>query len=286
MRKNPDSYEIRFTNHTISKLSDIRFLDFDRTWLQGRSDFRVSLEYLPGENVIHPELDKQDVVYNYNNEGFRCDDFTTDTSKNTILYAGCSQTEGMGGNIDEAWSYIMHKELYPELPFLSVARAGYGWQKIIANIIVYIEKYGRPKIIYALLPNVMRYWKYSLEDYTWNYVQDIPTIERSEDEKDAYKKAIVDFFAGWGVFEKYLESINVKLLWSTWARMDAKHYQTYYEDNGSFFYMHQDELEHFVLENSSGAKSDLVKRDGHDGPVVNKFWSKKFIEQAESRGML
>ena len=52
-------------------------------------------------------VDDGSVNYYYNTESFRCDEFKKDHDGLHILFAGCSETEGIGGNVEDAWPTML-----------------------------------------------------------------------------------------------------------------------------------------------------------------------------------
>lgn len=113
---------------------------------------------IPAEPIdIRHENCDQSVIYQYNNEYYRCDDFTDIHKGLHILFAGCSDSEGVGGNIEDSWTYQVFKNIKVNKDisgFFSIARAGFGWQKIISNFLIYISKYGKPDIFMVMMPNI------------------------------------------------------------------------------------------------------------------------------------
>ena len=50
-----------------------------------------------------------DIVYRYNNFGYRCPDFSLWKMPPSVVYLGCSHTEGTGIPYEEVWTYKLHK---------------------------------------------------------------------------------------------------------------------------------------------------------------------------------
>lgn len=108
-------------------------------------------------NTKHVTFSETDIVYRYNSEGFRSDEFK-DVS---ILYAGCSNTEGVGLPLEYVWSSQMNKLIKDEFGYSgsyhSIARQGLSSTGIVRKIFWALEVRGlRPKILFALFPLVLR----------------------------------------------------------------------------------------------------------------------------------
>jgi hypothetical protein len=92
--------------------------------------------------------------YTLNNYGFRSDNFKKENPD--FLYAGCSETFGQGGPIEDSWPHMLNKKLNNNGSYINVSFPGAGWSEIISNVFTYIEKFGIPKNIFLLLPNIER----------------------------------------------------------------------------------------------------------------------------------
>lgn len=73
--------------------------------------------------ICHEELNEkhnQDdtVRYYFNSLGFRSDEFIKNHNGKHILFAGCSETEGTGGNLESNWPYMVYSELCKKKKFL------------------------------------------------------------------------------------------------------------------------------------------------------------------------
>ena len=270
--------------------------DFDRTFMEWEETGDYSREVSLG--IGEPEkLDDGTVLYSYNNEGFRSENFSKDHNGQHILFAGCSQTEGIGSPIETVWAKMLYNKLALSNSlsgYFSIARSGYGWQKIILNFIKYTEKYGYPDYLFALLPNVGRLWQWDSKNSRWWYVQRYPNGQGLQDLLDKknyfsekplgveeHRKLFIDFVAGWKVFEKLCQDNNVKLLWASWDYQENKNYLN---ANFSKTYIHlsEEELLKFIKKERPDGKMqkhDLERRDGHDGILFHNYWLSKFIER-------
>lgn len=284
---------MKFKDYKLLKLNegnvkDIFFNDFDITWMQGPDKPRRDYSILPIENA----KDDGEVSYFYNEDFFRCDNFKKEHNGNHILFAGCSNTEGVGSPLETVWSKMLYNELatkYKMDGFYSIARSGYGWQKIISNFMIYTQKYGFPSHLFVLLPNITRFYIWENETRGWQYVQRYPEDKRNHVTENEYFEKFIDFIISWRLFEKYCEDNNVKLIWSTWFEID-EHNLKIANQSRSFFDMDKNGfLTNFVKVKRPDlkmGKHDLSRRDGHDGILWHEYWLEKFQKEIETRGFL
>lgn len=284
--------------------NDVLYGNFDITWsYDDRYNSEKTITLNPVENHANrPDVeDDGSVVYEYNNEWFRSDDFTDiHNSKNHILFAGCSETEGIGGSLDTVWTKMLYKSLkekYDIDGFYSIARAGYGWQKIITNFMIYVKKYGVPTHLFVLMPNIDRMFEWDAEKKAWIYKQKFPVfagVPIDEMYRDnlatdkEHMKMLIDFTVSWNLFEQYCKSIGTKLMWSTWDFVEA-HNLSKFDQHENFFAVDGRDYHEYILEKRPDgkiAKDDLERRDGHSGVLFHMFWKEKFEQEIERLGLL
>jgi hypothetical protein len=129
------------------------------------------------------------VTYSYNSLGFRSDEFTKDHRGAHILFAGCSETEGVGDILEHCWSYMTYKELSKETDvsgFFNLSKYGWGYDIILSNIMTYINSYGKPDKIFILFPNIGRFYQWDdtigEERETFSYAGYMPNNSAYEEE--------------------------------------------------------------------------------------------------------
>ena len=274
---------------------------FDLSWHKGETEKRVT--------IVKSEIDKKiiddgSVVYIYNDDFFRCDDFLyKDDNKEIVLFAGCSETEGIGGNIEDSWpSMVLNKINSEDKSFYNLARSGWGWELILDNIRVYLQKYKTPKYLFILLPNITRRFEWDTnikEDYS--YWQRYPLFEGDIDGSSSkskyyeesiindreYKEALIRFMVGWRLFIDYCKRQDINVLWSTWFYPEIKNLETLnmFSDSTYIDLNLEKELEFIEnhYSNNPIKKDDLKKRDGHSGRIRNLYWANRFYEEAKKR---
>lgn len=101
-----------------------------------------------------------DIIYSYNNYGFRCDNFDHySIIPYRILFAGCSMTEGIGLPLEATWAKLFHNMVCNELgiviPYWNIATAGAGLDHLV-RYVYNLKDFIRPQIIISYLPNNAR----------------------------------------------------------------------------------------------------------------------------------
>jgi hypothetical protein len=274
---------------------DVFLNKFDITWAEGNPD-QKEFTKLPIEKITEQQ-DDGSINYYYNNEFFRSDDFKKDHKGFHILFAGCSQTEGVGGNIEDIWTNFLYNKIKASnnvCGFYSIARAGYGWQKIISNFLVYIKKYGKPDFLFILLPNVGRMYEWENGSNSWTYKQKYPNVfidtikEKNEigfSEED-YNKCLIDFKISWTLFEEFCKANNIKMLWSTWDQLDNDNFKIMGTGENYLEITDQEKMnkyfENYISKNKLKV-DDLNRRDDHYGTLYNRYWADIFYKGVRAR---
>lgn len=246
------------------------------------------------------DLDKS-VEYKYNSNFFRSDNFTNIHDGLHILFSGCSESEGVGDNIENAWTHILYNKIIKNTKcsgFFNLSRSGWGWTKIITNALIYFEKYGYPDAYFVLLPNHQRMHKfYKVPSFgdgervsQWRHDQLYPKghyvvpIDQKNNEKflseeKEYNEDFLKFLLAWKMFNKICIDNNIKLFFSTWDPLDAENLT-----NLNIFENFLDLSTKYALtpytkewyETNEKTKFDINKRDGHYGIIFHNFWADRF----------
>lgn len=291
-------------------VDDVFYNKFDRTWAKV-PDGTPEPERVMTRIPIEVADDDGTVIYNYNNDFFRCDNFTKEHGDNPhILFAGCSQTEGVGAPLETVWTKVLLNQINRELGassgFYSLGKSGFGWQKVVTSFMLYVDTYGAPDYLFTLLPNLGRFFEWDDESESFLYVQRYPnnggasTDQLDEEkipsviflekplQKMEHRKAFIDFSIGWKLFEKYCESVGTKLLWASWDYKENKNYELA-NISKNYFPLSEEGLMDFIRESRPDGKLqqfDLSRRDGHAGILVNNYWASEFKKAIEARGWL
>lgn len=287
----------------------LKIKELDKTWgnwvfdsKRNADDSNESIEYnyttdqnfyylskIPVENIINKNIK---VLYKYNKDWFRCDNFTKNHNGLHILYAGCSNTEGVGSNIEDTWSHMLHVKLsnFNDISgYFNLAKGGYGLHKILNNFIFYIKEYGKPDYFFVLAPNVLRGWKW--ENDTWIYDQHVPygtDPSRLDEQLLDHRKELPNWFTLMNALEAICNTNNIKFLWTTWDDNETINIVKSELFNDSFFPLPK-KIESSIEQYRPGLrlqKDDIRARDGHPGRVIHEIWADHFIKKIKERGWL
>lgn len=167
----------------------------------------------------------QIIEYKLNKEFFRSDNFKTDHQGLHILFNGCSETFGEASPIEDNWSYRVYNKItenYDASGYYNIAKPGASWEDIILNSHHYINSYGSPDLLIMLMPNLPRNYSFNIDKEEWEI--DFKGIE-DKNQKEyfyLYSDLFVSKITSLYNFIKYCESINTKVLWSTWSFPENK----------------------------------------------------------------
>jgi hypothetical protein len=270
-------------------------------------DFKRSKEeeFLINGEIILPEFEGDDSVrYYFNSLGFRSDEFTKIHKGTHVLFAGCSETEGYGGNLESSWPHMVYTELCKRETvsgFFNLSRGGWGYEIIIANIIQYVSSYGKPNKIYMLLPNLSRVFEYvgqseNLEKYRhiqltpyWSKkdLKEINGENRKRQTIEHQRGMIPSFIILMKLFEEYCISNSIDLRWATWSYKDFENYKNLDVFN-SFIELPGEvnillESKTFTAKDESEKIFLLKKRDGHHGYLYHHLWAQRFLDQTDPK---
>lgn len=296
----PGKYDI--VPSTSSVVAEIFNNEFDITWHQSHKMNNPAQRVW---SIVEKEQSEDDgtVSYIYNDEYFRCDNFTDTHNGKHILFAGCSETEGQGGNIEDAWGNILYNKIKENKQlsgYYSIGKAGYGWQKVISQLRIYISRYGKPDMLFVLLPNMGRSIEWSEEESVWHAKQEYPNfwpggvppfnedMYISQQLPDKYKKVFLDFVISWRLFEDFCLASGIKMVWGTWQAIDNYNFDKLnLFDN--FVPLYEDRMLENIDHYREGAKvttRDMKKRDGHHGRLFHEYWADQMLKEADRRGFL
>ena len=135
-------------NNSIPKQIDPCFRNKDGTTM-------LSTEY---DGHLYHDADSR-LSYKVNDHGHHGANFFQNAD---ILAIGCSVTAGLGLPYDMTWPHLVAKETKQTVNVIGIP--GAGVEQILHNALLYMEKFGKPKKIMALMPNLHRAWMPTLND--------------------------------------------------------------------------------------------------------------------------
>ena len=119
------------------------------------SNSRYKLYYKKGGVADNKDLlwtpDEEKNPYIVNSIGYRSDEFL---ETRDIVFAGCSNTWGVGVVLDGIWGNILSKSLNTKSYNLGIS--GKSTQFIVRNTIAFCKEYGNPNVIFCLFPEFTR----------------------------------------------------------------------------------------------------------------------------------
>jgi hypothetical protein len=146
-------------------------------------------------------LQEDGVEYKLNSYGLRSDNFQSEHSGLHILFAGCSNTFGLGTDLENIWATRVYNKIKKTNHVSNYNNIGINAGSIIEivfHIFRYIEKFGNPDVVFILLP------------------------ERDRDDEfffDEHEEAYSDSFnfSIYHSLELFCRSNNIRLISSTWV---------------------------------------------------------------------
>lgn len=108
---------------------------------------------------VHTMRLSRDLLYRLNKQGFRCNNFKpVDKKKFTVLYSGCSVTFGQDLPEEMLWTKLITKELSKnkDVEEYNLSIMGGSIFLTLSNICAFINTYGMPDLIIALMPDITR----------------------------------------------------------------------------------------------------------------------------------
>ena len=158
----------------------------------------------------------ESIMYCFNNESYRCDNFNLEKTNNNFLFSGCSVTFGSALPYNSTWAYQLNKDLGGD-QFYNLGLSASSQKAIIYDIYNYIRKYGKPKAVFILFPDMSRVIGFK-EGLSSIEINTRLLNEVSNNSKNFFTDDLLyfDFYNSICALEDYLESIKIPFLWGTW----------------------------------------------------------------------
>lgn len=249
------------------------------------------LDHIPTESIL--EGNDWSVRYSYNSDFFRSDHFKKDHDGLHVVFSGCSNTEGVGADIEKNWSHLVYSELSKTNKlsgYFNLGKGGSGWHQVFHNFKVYVDKFGAPDFLFLNHPNILRNYTWTEEHTKWHYDQCTPFYKSmSDSEKIENIRMHRESFPSWVIamelFVAYCESIGTKLLWTTWHEVESENIMNLSIFSDTFFPTRTVAGEYLISERPDLKleRDDIRMRDGHPGALAQSQWAKAFIKEIKER---
>jgi len=198
--------------------------------------------------------------------------------------------------------------------YINLGMFGASYQQIVLNCLVYIEKYGPPKNLFILFPNIERqifydykpfYKKKKLNKvkvlkekkslpnyYNWPLLPTSEYYKRSlnnnstfpkeyRNDHFSYKTLLFGFYQEIKIFELLMQEYKINFHWTTTSYIDKNNFKLINKFN-NFIYYGDDELHNHIekyTKNNKNKKNLILKEDGHLGVAAHDFWKNLFLEK-------
>lgn len=222
----------------------------------------------------------------FNSQSFRSEKFKKYHGEKHILFMGCSETQGCGGPLQDAWSHILYQKISETEDlsgYFNISTIGNGINDQILILLNYIENFGKPDELFFLVPETSRVI-YFVEDY----VSQCNMRNREELflEKD-FINAHINSILMLRFLESFCKSLDIKLTWSTWWWQEEDIFKGY--GFNDYFSLKMKNIEKIILKKyeeyhdpSKGMNENIRKEDGHYGLVIHKYWAQMFYENRKN----
>jgi hypothetical protein len=181
----------------------------------------------------------KDFDYRINSDNFRSNNFSPlDKSKLNIVTTGCSFTFGYGLPEEYVWPGIMKSHLETRIPNLEIMNLGFfglGIDSVVNNFVSFIEKYGVPDILFALLPDMNRHVIFNPDPEIDGFMTYIPFLGHLMKKKQdphffgrtsnyVFEDRIYASINQIRMLEQLCRAYKIKLYWSSWPAVDIELY--------------------------------------------------------------
>jgi hypothetical protein len=234
-------------------------------------------------------IDDGTIQYDYNRIGYRCDTFNNKKNGVRVLFSGCSETEGIGNNIDDTWTKKVYKYLEQNVAtdgYFNLGQSGSGYARIISNLINHMRIYGSADYVFVLFPNIARWteWINDSDGYKNIGLNAWHDGKKNKDDTDlkTQRDHLINFIVMIKLFEAFCESNNTKLYWATWDKNDEHNYKILSNKTifKNFISLELTAVEELILNknNSDKNKTYFFARDNHLGTGWHDYFADSFID--------
>lgn len=153
-----------------------------------------TLTHFPSDTV-EAETYSKDITYRFNDNGFRCDYNMSNglKSMNVNLFLGCSNTLGIGVNLEETWCYHINASFTGTRTMLNMGQGG-GSAETCYRLAQHWIPIIKPRAVYMLSPPATRreFWLDSTTPEIFGPRSTLPRHMVSEQEIQINRARVVD----------------------------------------------------------------------------------------------
>jgi hypothetical protein len=200
-------------------------------------------------------------TYELNSLGYRSPEF----GPTDIVFAGCSHTFGFGVPEHMIWGAQVAGNL--GLSYVNLSGPGQSVYFIVQNVLAHIRKYGPPKVVLALLPNLARMLapnslmlartsRYSgldrlagveilkeISTNNWHETENLDLDWRPKHQKIPFDLENILYpelayylnLQHLNILETVCEALGVPLIWSTWNRENTELFRSLRNERFDYF---------------------------------------------------
>jgi len=261
--------------------------------LKRQSNQLVSLDKDYVEYISHGDIDIDDglFLYKVNGFGFRSNKFEVLSDNNlNILTAGCSVSFGMGLPNEMIWPEMLKKNIQTKtdknVRLDNISFSGIDTVQEIHNIFVYIENFGKPNEIYALLPPIYRYPSLGHVSGRMSTKQKISKMNSSEDielylvgEWDAVGSEFMHNIISIRKLEQYCKDLGIKLSWASWDKATNEYYSIFNFNNRTEIDFNEEGLVDKCLTETHKKYWERARDGAHPGYKHHLIYLRTFLDK-------
>jgi len=184
----------------------------------------------------------KDNEYTLNNHGLRCDNFyKIENKKDHILFAGCEYSLAINHEVKFSWAYMLYSYLLGSVgTYRNISYPGANPEKIIANLIKYVDAYGAPYKMFVLMPEIIRdygYWPDGkvYKPKMYRQLKGNGGVEHNDvaiPNDVPLNLLLLSYVRSIRILESYCSALEIDLIWTTWdkdsseilSQMDFKYF--------------------------------------------------------------
>jgi hypothetical protein len=225
------------------------------------------------------------VEYSRNNEGYRSEDFKQNPK---FLFAGCSETFGEAADVETTWAYKLFNKIKNDKDsYCNLGLGGLDASLIIYQVMMFIEKYGKPENLFIVFPELNRCIETdSKKTATVSLFEIVPGILEEYDNILHSSSKIVNMVRSVNLlqiknFEMYCKNIGINLIWSNWSNESEEKILEEGFFNNYVSIINEKDIADKAIELGYNYKTlELTRPDGnHHGEIFHDYWANIFYNK-------